>query len=56
MIGQIVELLKHRQDPNWTSIYCHLRSSLSCSLLFLLISVFRDSEKYYSWAQGAPLR
>jgi len=59
MIGRIVALLKHGQDPNWTSIYCHLLSSLSFSLLFLLISFFEiqlQSKKYYSSAQGAPLR
>ena len=43
MIGRIVALLKHGQDPNCTSICCHLISSLSFSLLFLLISVFWNS-------------
>jgi len=43
MIGRIVALLKHGQDPNWSSIYCHSLSSLSFSLLFLLISVFWNS-------------
>jgi len=45
MIRRIVTLLKHGQDPNWISIYCHLLSSLSFSLLLLLISLLKFSCK-----------